>query len=48
MSSDDIVQRLWSVSAHLRTIDEADVPEAVEDAADTISRLSLVLRDRYK
>ncbi len=37
--ADDIVKRLWYTSAYLRTMEEADIREATEDAADEIERL---------
>jgi hypothetical protein len=37
--ADDTVKRLWHTSAYLRTMEEADIREAIEDAADEIERL---------
>lgn len=37
--SNDIVKRLWHTSAYLRTMEETDIREAIEDAADEIERL---------
>ena len=37
--SGDIVKRLWYTSAYLRTMEETDIREVIEDAADEIERL---------
>lgn len=37
--ADDIVKRLWHTSAYLRTTEEADISEAIEDAVDEVERL---------
>ena len=37
--ADDMVTSLWRASAHLCTMEEADIREVIEDAADEIERL---------